>query len=214
MISVKTFVFNPFAENTFIIYDDSGECAIIDPGCYGKDEEEQLLDFIANNNLKPVLLLNTHCHIDHVLGNKFIKEHFNLELHIPEHDKTTYDAVPSYASVYGFPDYQHSAEDQLIKENDLIKFGHSVLKVVFVPGHTAGHIAFVNTEDNLCLAGDVLFEGSIGRTDLPGGDFDTLISSIRTKLFTYPDEMTVYPGHGPTTTIGREKRHNPFCAVD
>lgn len=214
MISVKTFVFNQFAENTYILYDDSGECAIIDPGCYGSEEEKELVEFIEHESLRPVLLLNTHCHIDHVLGNKFIKEHYNLALQIPEHDKTTYDAVPTYAGVYGFPGYEHTPEDRLIKENEIINFGHSTLKSVFLPGHTIGHQAFINVEANICLAGDVLFDGSIGRTDLPGGDFDTLINSIQKTLFAYPDEMTVYPGHGPTTTIGREKKTNPFCAVN
>jgi len=214
MISVKTFVFNPFAENTYILYDDSKECAIVDPGCYGPEEENELVAFIENEGLEPVLLLNTHCHIDHVLGNKFVKEQFNLPLQIPEYDKTTYDAVPTYAGVYGFPHYQHVAEDLLIKEDDKIKFGNAIFEAVFVPGHTKGHLAFVSTKDNICLAGDVLFEGSIGRTDLPGGDFDTLIKSIQTKLFSYPDEMVVYPGHGSTTTIGFEKKSNPFCAIN
>lgn len=213
MISIKTFVFNPFAENTFVLHDDSGECIIVDPGCYGKEEEEELANYIELNNLKPVLLLNTHCHIDHVLGNRFVKEKYNVELHIPEYDKATYDAVPSYADVYGFPTYSHVHEDKLIKENDKIRFGHSDLDAVFVPGHTEGHLAFINKIDNICLGGDVLFDGSIGRTDLPGGDFDTLIGSIQKKLFVFPDDMVVYPGHGPTTTIGKEKKYNPFCAV-
>ena len=214
MISVKTLVFNPFAENTYILYDDSGECAIVDPGCSSPEEENELVNFVENNDLRPVLLLNTHCHIDHVLGNKFIKEKYGLELQIPEHDKVTYDAVPTYASVYGFPTYKHIPEDRLIEENELITFGHYTLKSVFLPGHSPGHLAFINVEDNLCVSGDVLFENSIGRTDLPGGDFDTLINSIQNTLFEYPDEMVVYPGHGPTTTLGREKKFNPFCGVE
>lgn len=196
-----------------MLHDDSGECLIVDPGCYGKEEEAELVDYIEVNELKPVLLLNTHCHIDHVLGNKFVKEKYGIELHIPEFDKGNYDAVPTYADVYGFPGYEHVPEDYLIKENDKIRFGHSELESLFLPGHTEGHLAFINRIDKICLSGDVLFDGSIGRTDLPGGNYDTLISSIQTKLFQYPDDMTVYPGHGPTTTIGKEKKYNPFCAV-
>ena len=213
MISIKTLVFNAFAENTYIIYDETGECAIIDPGCYDSDEEKILVQELENDGLTPVLLLNTHCHIDHVLGNKFIKEKFNLELKIPLKDEATYNAVPTYAGVYGFPNYKHTKADHFIESGDTIEFGHSKLDVIFVPGHTEGHIAFISEPDNICLAGDVLFDGSIGRTDLPGGDFDTLIKSIHEKLFKYPDEMVVYSGHGATTTIGKEKKYNPFCAV-
>ena len=122
--------------------------------------------------------------------------------------------MPSYASVYGFPAYQHIQEDKFIREGDKINFGDSVLDTVFVPGHSQGHMAFINVEDSVCLSGDVLFDGSIGRTDLPGGDFDTLIKSIQEKLFVYANDMIVYPGHGPTTTIGQEKQYNPFCAVN
>ena len=214
MISIKTLVFNPFSENTYILYDKTRECAIIDPGCYGSEEEKELVAFIDDHKLRPVLLLNTHCHIDHVLGNKFVRDYYNLPLQIPEHDKSTYDAVPTYASIYGFPDYQHIKEDRLIKENELLTFGEAELQAIFLPGHTKGHLAFIEEQSRVCLAGDVLFEGSIGRTDLPGGDFDTLIRSIQQTLFEFPDDMTVYPGHGPTTTLGQEKRHNPFCAVN
>ena len=213
MISIKTLVFNPFEENTYIIYDESGDCAIIDPGCFGPEEENQLVEEIKNLNVNPVLLLNTHCHIDHVLGNQFVKDQFKLELHIPEFDKATYDAVPTYAEAYGFPGYRHATAEHLIREQDIIRFGESELQVLFVPGHTEGHLAFVNTYDKVCLAGDVLFDGSIGRTDLPGGDFNTLINSIHDKLFVLQDDMVVYPGHGATTTIGKEKKSNPFCAI-
>ncbi len=214
MISIKTLVFNPFAENTFLVYDETGDCVIIDPGCYEPEEQEHLQHVIAREGLKPVALLNTHCHIDHVLGNAFVKKTYNLPLQIPQGDAETLAAVPGYAAMYGFPGYEHTGADKLIQANEKITFGKSHLLALLVPGHTKGHVAFVNTGEKICLGGDVLFDGSIGRTDLPGGDFDTLITSIREQLFRLPDDTVVYCGHGPTTTIGHEKKTNPFCAVN
>jgi len=213
MILVKTLVFNPFSENTFLLYDETKECIIVDPGCYTSEEQEHLKHVINKESLKPVKLINTHCHIDHVLGNSFVKDTYNLPLEIPINDKETLAAVPAYAATYGFPGYIHADADSFIQTNDLISFGDSELKALFVPGHTKGHIALVSTESKICIGGDILFDGSIGRTDLPGGDFDTLINSIHAQLFSLPDDTVVYPGHGPTTTIGHEKKTNPFCAI-
>ena len=213
MISIKTLVFNPFAENTYILYDDAKDCVIIDPGCYTKEEEHHLAAILDSESLTPIALLNTHCHIDHVLGNKFVSEQYNIPLQIPQDDKLTYDAVPSYAASYGFPEYNHLHESVLLKSGDSIKFGSSELKVLFVPGHSQGHIALVNENEKICIGGDVLFNGSIGRTDLPGGDYNTLINSIQQELFKLPEDTVVYPGHGPTTTIAIEKQSNPFCAI-
>ena len=213
MISIKTLVFNPFAENTFLVHDETKECIIVDPGCYTAEEQDHLIGVIEREGLKPVQLVNTHCHIDHVLGNVFVKETYGLPLAIPEGDKETLAAVPTYAATYGFPDYKHIDADEYIKADETISFGNSELKAVFVPGHTKGHIALVNTQSRICVGGDVLFDGSIGRTDLPGGDFDTLIKSIHEQLFSLPEDTVVYPGHGPTTTIGHEKKTNPFCAT-
>ncbi len=213
MISVKTLVFNPFGENTYLVYDDTGECLIIDPGCADSQEEELLQQTIEQEKLQPVRLLNTHCHIDHVLGNYFVSRHYNLPLEIPAHEQEVLASVPSYAPAYGFAGYRHVEPENLLHDGDLISFGHSSLQVIAVPGHTPGHIALASKEEHLCLAGDVLFDGSIGRTDLPGGDFNTLIRSIQERLFALPDDTVVYPGHGPTTTIGKEKRSNPFCAL-
>lgn len=213
MISIKTLVFNPFAENTYLIYDETQECAIIDPGCYTTEEQDHLKLVVDREGLRPVALLNTHCHIDHVLGNAFVKNTYNISLQIPKDDLGTLEAVPTYASTYGFPNYEHASADKLIEPNEVIKFGNEQLTALFVPGHTKGHVAFVNKKEKLCIGGDVLFDGSIGRTDLPGGNFDVLINSIRSQLFCLPDNTIVYPGHGPTTTIGHEKKTNPYCAI-
>ena len=179
MISIKTLVFNPFSENTYLLYDETKECIIIDPGCYTPEEQDHLKNIIDQESLKMVGLLNTHCHIDHVLGNAFVKNTYNLPLQIPVEDEQTLAAVPSYAATYGFPDYEHTDADNFIEPNQTIRFGQSEIKALFVPGHTAGHVAFVNESEKICIGGDVLFDGSIGRTDLPGGNFDVLIKSIR-----------------------------------
>ena len=213
MISIKTIVFNPFAENTYLLFDETKECIIIDPGCYTSEEQEHLSKVIERESLSIVGLLNTHCHIDHVLGNAFVKNTYKLPLQIPENEVQTYSAVPGYAASYGFPDYDHATVDQLIKPSEIIRFGQSELEALYVPGHSAGHVAFVNKSEKICVGGDVLFDGSIGRTDLPGGNFDILIKSIQEQLFNLPDDTVVYPGHGPTTTIGQEKKDNPFCAI-
>ncbi len=214
MISIKTIVFNPFAENTYILYDETRDCVIIDPGCYTDEENDHLKAVINELDLTPVSLLNTHCHIDHVLGNLFVNQEYGLDLQIPIEDKDTYQAVPNYAAMYGFPNYQHLEASRFIHEDDILRFGNSDLKAVFVPGHTQGHLAFVNEKEEFCIGGDVLFDGSIGRTDLPGGDFNTLIDSIQGKLFKLPAQTVVYPGHGPTTTIEKEMNSNPFCGVN
>jgi hydroxyacylglutathione hydrolase len=213
MMQIKAFEFNPFQENTYVLYDESGECVIVDPGCFGKDEENELSDFIAENNLTVKLLLNTHCHIDHVLGNWFVKNKFGVSLYIHPKDEVVLKAVKVYAPNYGFPGYQEALPDEYLKEGEIISFGKQTLSILFVPGHAPGHVAFYHEEDKVLLGGDVLFYNSIGRTDLPGGDFQTLLDSIKQKFFSLPDDVTVYPGHGPQTTIGFEKKTNPFCAV-
>lgn len=214
MITVHSFVFNPFSENTYVLFDETKECIIIDPGCFTKNEENELVSFIDEGQLTPKLLLNTHGHIDHVLGNTFVKSKYGIPLWVPEKEESTYNAVSTYAGAYGFDSYNHADIDHLISNDETIEFGNSELKTLFAPGHSAGHVAFVNEAQNLCIGGDILFNGSIGRTDLPGGNFETLINSIHSKLFVLKDETIVYPGHGPTTTIAREKTTNPFCAIN
>lgn len=209
-MKVTSFTFNAFSENTYILSDDTKECVIIDPGCYDKSEKQQLAKFIENEGLKVVRLLNTHCHIDHVFGNKFVADTYKVELEIHEKDLEILRAVPTYAPNYGFPNYEEQLPGAFLKEGEKVKFGNTELDVIFTPGHSPGHVVFYNKEKKICIGGDVLFQSSIGRTDLPGGNFDTLIQSIKKELFTLPDEVTVYPGHGPETTIGHEKKHNPF----
>lgn len=213
-MTIKQFVFNAFSENTFIVYDETKECIIIDPGCYDQSEKDTLKDFVKENNLKVVSLINTHCHIDHVLGNSFVKSEYNVDLIIHKLDMSTLKSNEVVAPMYGFNAYELCDADAFIAEGEQVKFGNSVLDVIFVPGHAPGHIALINKEENICISGDVLFQQSIGRTDLPGGDFNTLMDSIKSKLFNLSDEMTVYCGHGPSTNIGYEKQHNQFCGAN
>lgn len=213
MLQVKKFTFNPFAENTYVLFDDTKECVVIDPGCYDKNEQQELVGFIEANTLIVKKLVNTHCHIDHVLGNAFIKRTFNVQLHIHPVEETLLRAVKTYASNYGFFQYEDSEPDLFITEKDTLDFGNQKLTILFVPGHSPGHLAFYDKATKILIGGDVLFENSIGRSDLPGGNFDTLINSIRQKFFSLPDDVTVYCGHGEETSIGFEKRTNPFCAI-
>ncbi len=213
MIKIKSFTFNPFQENTYVLYDESKSCIIIDPGCYEDDEKEVLASFISSESLTVEKLVNTHCHIDHVLGNRFVKDTYGVELYIHKNDEATLKAVETYAPNYGFPQFESATSDQFLEDGDSLTFGNSSLDILYVPGHAPGHIALVSSPDDFCVGGDVLFRGSIGRTDLPGGDFDTLIKSIHEKMFVLSDSMAVYCGHGPSTTIGEEKVSNPFCAI-
>ena len=213
MIYIKSFVFNPFMENSYILHDETKEAVIIDPGCYENYEKKELSDFIEDNELKVVRLLNTHCHIDHVFGNQYVKEKYNVPLSIHKDDSATLLSVKAYAPSYGFQHYEESMADTFLDEGDKVEFGNSSLGVLFVPGHAPGHIAFYNKDEGFIIGGDELYDGSIGRTDLPGGDFDVLIHSIHEKFFPLGDEMMVYSGHGSTTTIGKEKASNPFCAI-
>lgn len=210
MIHVKTFVCNPYQENTYLLYDDSLECVIIDPGMYDGNEQNTVLKFIAENKLKPVLLLNTHCHIDHVLGNKFIFDTYGLLPQFHKGEEPVLNAVVSYAPQMGFRYEVSPLPEIYLEETGKVKFGTSEMELIFAPGHSPAHLCFYNKEDKFLIGGDVLFYQSIGRTDLPGGNYDQLISSIREKLFMLPDDTKVYPGHGQPTNIGFEKQFNPF----
>lgn len=210
MIKIKSFVFNPFAENTFVVYDETKQALIIDPGCYEASEQEMLQNFIESEGLKVVKLVNTHCHIDHVLGNHFVKTTYGVPLVMHEADLQTLQSVEVYAPNYGFKNYESVKPDVFVYDGEFVTFGDTKLLVLFVPGHAPGHIALYCKDTKQVINGDVLFRQSIGRTDLPGGDFDTLINSIKTKMFALPDETVVYTGHGDSTTIGFEKANNPF----
>ena len=213
MIAIQSFVFNAFQENTYIISDKTNECVIIDPGCYDDHEKKELADYIQDHQLNVRMLLNTHCHIDHILGNDFVKQKYRIKLYIHKTEEFVLNAQKILAPHYGFNRYQEATPDGYLEEGDVIEFGLQKFSILFVPGHSPGHIAFYNEKEKVVLAGDVLFQNSVGRTDLPGGNHNTLVNSIHKKLFTLPDEVTVYPGHGGETTIGVEKRTNPFCAL-
>ena len=213
MLTVKAFSFNPVEENTYILYNEKKECCIIDPGFYFAAEREKFKGFIEETNLQPTLLLNTHCHLDHVFGNKFVHDTWGLSLHIHEKEKQMLDLAPASGEMWQLPFENYEGELTFIKENSGIKIGNDELEIRFAPGHSPGHVCFYDEVDGFAICGDVLFHGSIGRTDLPGGDFHTLINSIQTQLFTLPDETKIYCGHGPMTTVGFEKMNNPFVKL-
>jgi glyoxylase-like metal-dependent hydrolase (beta-lactamase superfamily II) len=210
MMTIQQFTFNPYQENTYVLYDETGECVIIDPGMYDGQEQNVLAKWIKEKNLKPVLLLNTHCHLDHVFGNKFVFDNWSLKPRFHKGELYILQAVPGYAPQMGL-NYERSPEPEVyLEETGTVIFGNSILELIFAPGHSPAHLCFYAREDKFLIGGDVLFYKSIGRTDLPGGDQLQLLNNIREKLFILPDTVTVYPGHGQSTTIGFEKRNNPF----
>lgn len=208
-VTVHSFQFNPFQENTFVVYDQEKNCVIIDPGCYERHEEEVLFSFIEENKLKPIALLNTHAHIDHILGNAAVKSKYDIPFYLHKEDLTTLHSVKSYAHVYGFEKYIPSPDpdDYLIDNTELV-FGAMKFKIYHTPGHAPGHVVFFNDENKFVINGDVLFNGSFGRIDLPGGDLETLKKSIFEVMFHLPNDTVVHCGHGPETTIGKEKKDN------
>jgi len=210
-MKIETFIFNPFQENTYIIYDTTKECIIIDPGCYTSNEKAILKQFITNNKLKPVKLINTHCHIDHILGNKFVSDEWNIDLYMHKEDLPLLENVSNIAEVYGFKDYEPSPFPKyFLSQKKKITFGKSNFNVLFTPGHAPGHICLYNKENNILISGDVIFQKSIGRTDLPGGDYETLINSIKKNILPLPNETQIFCGHGPSSILNFEKQHNPY----
>ncbi len=210
MITIQRFIFNPFQQNTYLLYTNTKECAIVDPGCYTQEERDELVAFIESHGLTPTLLLNTHCHIDHVLGNAFIKRKYNLDTMAHKDDADLLEMAEESGSMYGFTVDVPPSIGRFIEDEQVIKLGENEILALSVPGHSKGSIAFVCKEEKFVITGDVLFAGSIGRTDLHGGDYDQLINSIKTKLMTLGDDFTVFSGHGPRTTIGKEALSNPF----
>lgn len=210
MISIKQFTFNPVRENTYILFDETAECVIIDPGMYDAEEQNEVVSFIRENGLKPVLLLNTHCHYDHVFGNKFVYDQWGLKPQFHQGELYVLQAIPGYVPQMGLH-YELSPEPEVfLGESGKVHFGNSQLELIFAPGHSPAHLCFYAAADNFLIGGDVLFYYSIGRTDLPGGNHLQLINSIKNNLFILPDDCKVYPGHGQPTTIGFEKQHNPY----
>ncbi|MDN3202845.1 MBL fold metallo-hydrolase [Algoriphagus sediminis] len=210
MLSIKVFTFNPLQENTYLVYNENGAGVLIDPGCYDKEEKNELDRFIQANDIKILKLLNTHCHVDHVLGNAWAKNKYDLDLWIHQNEIPVLKAVEVYAPGYGLPAYEPSTHDHLLSEGDMIEIGDDKLECLFVPGHSPGHIVFYNAKSNFAICGDTLFRGSIGRTDLPGGNHQQLLDRINSILFELPETTVLFPGHGPETNVGFEKEHNPF----
>lgn len=214
MLSLQKFTFNPVEENTYVLYAENGDCCIIDPGFYYDGEREAFNKFITEKKLNPVYLLNTHCHLDHVFGNKFVNETWHLPLYINRAEDLVLKFAPKSAEMYGLPFDNYEGELNWLNEHDIVEIGGNKLQVLLTPGHSPGSVSFYNAKDSFVISGDALFSGSIGRTDLPGGNFEQLVQSIKTKLYTLPDNVKVYPGHGGATSIGYEKRNNPFVQVE
>jgi hydroxyacylglutathione hydrolase len=210
MFTIHSFVFSPLAENTYLLFNDNKECIIVDPGCYFPNERTALEHYISTNNLQPKFLLNTHCHLDHVFGNQFIIQSYAVPLYVHPDEQVVLKYASQAAERWNMPFDNYTGPVLLLREGDTIELGADILKVIEAPGHSPGHICFYCEKQGFLIGGDVLFRNSIGRTDLPGGNFETLIRNIRTKLFTLPDDTVVYSGHGEPTTIGYEKKHNPF----
>ena len=210
MIQIQKFIFNPVQENTFVLYDETGECIVVDPGCYFDDEKQELDDFISAKQLRPVRLITTHCHFDHIMGATHCRVKYKLKLEAHPDEAPLIGKAVQHGDRFGIPVEPIDPADVFYREGDVIRFGHSELHVLEAPGHSPGGVVFYQPEQKFLLAGDVLFYGSIGRTDLDGGSFETLTGNIRQKLLTLPPETVVYCGHGPETTIGAEASGNPF----
>lgn len=211
MSHVVVFTFNDFSENTYLIQDDNKECVIIDPGNNSASEDKTLSDYIQSNGLTPIRLLNTHCHLDHVFGNKYVADTYKLDLEIHEGEIPVLESTPQVCAMYGIPYPNPSpAPSKFLQAGETINFGETSLSIHFTPGHSPASVSFYNEKEGYIIGGDVLFQGSIGRTDLPGGNFDTLIQSIKDTFLVLPDETRVYSGHGPMTTVGDERARNPF----
>ena len=210
MLTIQVFTFNPYQENTYLLVDDNKNVVIVDPGMHSLQEQEYFKAYIEKNSLVPKLLLNTHCHIDHVLGNHFVYENWGLMPNFHEDEIPVLVAVENYAPQMGFRYERSPIPESFFTDNEEIDFGGNIIKAILAPGHSPGHICYYIAKQNILIGGDVLFKNSIGRTDLPGGDHQTLIQSIQNRIYSLPEETQVYPGHGPVTNIGFEKETNPF----
>ena len=207
---IKAFCFNPFSENTYVVYNDEGDAWIIDPGCYEEREEIALQSFVESHGLSPKRLLLTHAHIDHIFGVKFVEKTWGLKAELNENDQPIFDTGSGVAAMYGLHYQKPDLKSLPLEEGQILMLGYIAWSCIWVPGHSPGSICFYSANDAAIIGGDVLFEGSIGRTDLPGGNHSLLLNSIKEKLFSLPKDTTVYPGHGGTTTIGQELLTNPF----
>lgn len=210
MVNVRSFVFSPFSENTYVLSDETREAVVIDPGCYTQAEKEELRDYIRGEELTVKAILLTHAHLDHVFGAAYIARTFGVEIYMHPLEKPILADFETRCRLWGIPGCEPVEAQHYFEEGDTFSFGNTVLHILHVPGHAPGHVAFTCEPEKWVISGDCLFHRSIGRTDLPMGDYNTLIHSIRTKLFLLPDDFTVYAGHMQPTTIGEEKKLNPF----
>jgi hydroxyacylglutathione hydrolase len=210
MIKVEKFVVNQLGENSFVLSDETGECIFIDPGFYFEEEHEEIKKYISDNKLTPKKITNTHCHFDHIMGVEFIRNEYKIPFMAHKQDAFWVDNATEQAQRFGLEVKPVSPINDYLIEKEFVKFGNSELEIIHIPGHAPGHVVFYSEKDKILIAGDVLFYGSIGRTDLLGGEHETLISNIKNKLFVLPDDTKVYCGHGPETTLGFEKTTNPF----
>ena len=210
MITIKQFIFNPVQVNTYLLHDETKNCVIIDGGCFSKQEEQDIVNYIEENELIVNKLIQTHGHFDHILGNKFLSEKYKLPLFAHKNAEKFIKNLVNHAKLFGFNVQESTQITDYLKDGDVVNFGNSSLKVIHVPGHSPGSLVYYSPESSFAIVGDVLFKGSIGRTDLEDGDLDLLLEGISTKLYTLPDDTTVFPGHGPSTTISYEKSSNPF----
>jgi len=210
MLKIKKFIVNPLQENTYVISDETGRCIFIDPGFYYDDERKRIKKYISDNNLDPEFIANTHCHFDHIMGVEFIRNEYKIPFFAHQGDDFWIENAVEQGEMFGFKMEPVNMPDSLISDGQLIRFGNSALRTIHIPGHSPGHVVFLAEDDKLLISGDVLFYGGIGRTDLPGGDYQTLISGINDKLLTLPGDIRVYCGHGPDTSLDFEKSSNPF----
>jgi hydroxyacylglutathione hydrolase len=207
-MKVETFTFNAFQENTSVVF-HGNDAVIVDPGCYDRSEQLVLKQFVVDHGLTVHAVLNTHCHLDHIFGNAFCVDTFQVDLITHKDELFTLGLAERSAQMYGFPGFEPSPEPtRFVEDKEVIQFGSLKFEVIFAPGHSIGHIAFYNDTNKILIGGDILFKGSFGRTDLPGGSMEILKKSIHERMFTLPEDTVVYPGHGPVTTIGEEKRTN------
>jgi glyoxylase-like metal-dependent hydrolase (beta-lactamase superfamily II) len=210
MLQLKSFTFNPFQENTYLLYDELKQAIIIDPGMYDDAERSEFFNFIEQNSLTPIMLLNTHAHLDHIFGNAIVVEKYKISFGLHEGEIPMLTHAEKAAAMYGVQIIPSPLPSFFISEKETIQLGKHTLQLFDTPGHSPASVSIYNAESNILISGDILFKNSIGRTDLPGGDYDTLIKSVRNKLFTLPAQTKVYSGHGPATSIGEEINNNPF----
>jgi glyoxylase-like metal-dependent hydrolase (beta-lactamase superfamily II) len=211
---IAQFTFNPFSENTYVIADSKGNAVIIDPGMTDSAEDSILFEYIEEEKLTPLVVLNTHCHLDHILGNTSVAERYGIEMRCHALELPVIERAASTSLMFGIPYRPSILPSKTLEEGEEITIGEIKLHVLFVPGHAPGHLAFVCNEERVVFSGDVLFKGSVGRVDLPGCNAVHLVESIQTKMYALPDDYVVYSGHGPQTTIGEEKRENFFVRPD